>query len=55
MNIEEKSAIVAILINLVMMVLLGPYGSNEDGQSLENKIKKLIYISNKYIFATSLL
>ena len=54
MKIEEKSAIVAILINLVMVVVLGPYASNNDEKDLENKIKNLIYISNKNIFATSL-
>ena len=55
MNVEEKSAIVAILINLVLMVLLGQYGSIEEGNSLKKQIKNLIYISNKNIFATSLL
>lgn len=55
MNVEEKSAIVAILINLVLGVILGPYASDNDGKKLDQQIKHLIYISNKNIFATSLL
>ena len=55
MNVEEKSAIVAILINLVLGVILGPYGSDDDEKGLSNQIKKLIYISTNNIFATSLL
>ena len=55
MKIEEKSAIVAILINLVLMVALGPFGTDEDKNGFENQIKNLIYISNNNIFATSLL
>tara|TARA_B100001094_G_scaffold70033_1_gene66544 strand:- start:413 stop:646 length:234 start_codon:yes stop_codon:yes gene_type:complete len=55
MKLEEKSAIVAILINLVLMVVLGPFGSDEDKNGFENQIKNLIYISNNNIFATSLL
>lgn len=55
MNVEEKSAIVAILINLVLGVIIGPYGSDDDEKGLSNQIKKLIYISTNNIFATSLL
>jgi len=55
MNVEEKSAIVAILINLVLGVILGPYGSDDDKTGLPNQIKKLIFISTNNIFATSLL
>ena len=55
MNVEEKSAIVAILINLVLGVILGQYASEDNGKSLDKKIKHLIYISNNNIFATSLL
>tara|TARA_B110001452_G_scaffold266212_1_gene272500 strand:- start:2482 stop:2715 length:234 start_codon:yes stop_codon:yes gene_type:complete len=55
MKIEEKSAIVAILINLILGVVLGPYGSDRDGKDVYQQIKNLIYISNKNIFTTSLL
>ena len=41
MKLEEKSAIVAILINLVLMVVLGPFGSDEDKNGFENQIKNL--------------
>ena len=55
MKVEEKTAIMAILINLVLGVILGPFGSDNDGKDLDEQIKHLIYISNKNIFATSLL
>tara|TARA_B100001094_G_C17569154_1_gene501994 strand:+ start:308 stop:541 length:234 start_codon:yes stop_codon:yes gene_type:complete len=55
MKVEEKTAIMAILINLVLGVILGPFGSDKNGKDLDEQIKHLIYISNKNIFATSLL
>ncbi len=59
MDIEEKASIVAILINLVLMVILiktGEFDSDDyNGGNIKKQIKHLIYIGNKYIFATSLL
>ena len=61
MDIEEKAAIVAILINLVLAVVLGKMGQLESDDKFKfrkdiiKQIKHLIYIGNEYIFATSLL
>ena len=61
MDIEEKAAIVAILINLVLAVVLGKMGQFESDDKFKfrkdiiKQIKHLIYIGNEYIFATSLL
>ena len=59
MDIEEKAAIIAILINLVLVVVLGQMGQLESdpkkNKDIIKQIKHLIYIGNEYIFATSLL
>ena len=60
MDIEEKAAIVAILINLVLIIVLGQMGQLESNpkkirKDIIKQIKHLIYIGNEYIFATSLL
>jgi len=59
MNIEEKAAIVAILINLVMAVILSQMGQLESepqkNKDIVKQIKHLIYIGNEYILATSLM
>ena len=53
MNIEEKAAIVSILLTLVIFIVLGQFKSDEGGDDIIQQIQHLIYIGNKYIFTTS--